>query len=180
MGEGKFVLVVVGWRLDAEVDSAFLEMLERVVRQDEQIEVAFMGVFDSFGERVKAYPLFEKNSCFLGKQMDALAVLDCCNLYVNPKRNGGGSSVSEALYKGLPAITLPVGDVSVAAGDEFCVPDYEAMERQILRYAAEPEYYRQMAQRAKERAEQLLDSSQSFGTVVREIEKELIPEQQAF
>lgn len=180
LSEGKFVLVVVGWRLDAEVDSAFLEMLERAAGQNERIEVAFMGVFDSYAEQVKAYPLLEKNSRFLGKQMDALAVLDCCNLYVNPKRNGGGSSVSEALYKGIPAITLPVGDVSVAAGDEFCVPDYETMERQILRYAAEPEYYRQMAQRAKERAEQLLDSSQNFGTVINEIEKELLPEQQVF
>lgn len=180
LSEEKFVLVVVGWRLDAEVDSAFLEMLERVVRQNEQIEAAFMGVFDSFAERVKAYPLLEKNSRFLGKQMDALAVLECCSLYVNPKRNGGGSSVSEALYQGLPAVTLPIGDVSVAAGENFRVPDYGAMERQILRYATEPEYYRQMAQRAKERAEQLLNSSQSFGTVVKEIEKELIPEQQAF
>ncbi|MBO5523873.1 MAG: glycosyltransferase, partial [Roseburia sp.] len=142
LSEGKFVLVVVGWRLDAEVDSAFLEMLERVVRKNEQIEAAFMGEFDSFAERMKDYPLLEKNSRFLGKQMDALAVLECCSLYVNPKRNGGGSSVSEALYQGLPAVTLPMGDVSVAAGESFRVPDYGAMERQILRYAAEPEYYR--------------------------------------
>lgn len=176
LSEGKFVLIIVGWRLDAEVDSAFLEMLERVVKQNEQIEAAFMGVFDSFAARMKSYPLLEENSRFLGKQMDALAVLKCCSLYVNPKRNGGGSSVSEALYQGLPAVTLPIGDVSVAAGEKFWVPDYGAMERQILRCAEDSEYYRQMAGDARERAEQLLDSGNGFGTVISEIENELILE----
>lgn len=177
--ENKFILIVVGWRLDAEISAEFLNMLEHVIRENQEIGVAFMGVFDTWQEQLKEYPVLGENSRYLGKQMDALAVLECCDLYVNPKRNGGGSSVSEALYKGLPAVTLPMGDVSVAAGEGFLVPDYEAMEQQILRYASEPDYYRQKAKHAKERAEQLLDSSHGFGEAIKEIEKEIILSPQA-
>lgn len=178
--QDKFILIVVGWRLDTEIDGKFLNMLEHVVRENQGIGVAFMGVFDTWREQLKEYPALEKNSHYLGKQMDALAVLECCNLYVNPKRSGGGSSVSEALYKGLPAVTLPVGDVSVAAGENFGVTDYEMMEKQILRYASEPDYYNRMAQYARERAGQLLDSNCGFGEAIKKIEKEIILSPQAF
>lgn len=178
--QDKFILLVVGWRLDEEIDGEFLKMLENVVKENPEIGVAFMGVFDTCETRMAEYPGLSKHSRYLGKQMDALAVVECCDLYVNPKRNGGGSSVSEALYKGLPAVTLPMGDVSAAAGESFRVPDYEAMERQILRYASEPDYYRQMAQTAKERAERLLDSSHGFGEAIKEIEREIILSPQAF
>lgn len=57
---------------------------------------------------------------------------ECMDLYVNPKRSGGGSSVAESLYKGLPVVTLPVGDVSAAAGESFRVADYGEMAETIL------------------------------------------------
>ena len=56
---------------------------------------------------------------------------------MNPKRNGGGSSVAEAVYKGLPAVTLPVGDVSAAAGESFRVADYGEMAETILKEQAD-------------------------------------------
>ena len=98
---------------------------------------------------------------------------ECCDLYVNPKRSGGGSSVSEALYQGIPAVTLPVGDVSVAAGADFWVPDYSTMKQLILRYATEKEFYDRMAVLARKRAEELIDSKTLFGKSICEIEKEL-------
>lgn len=171
--QDKFILLVVGWRLDEEVNHEFMQMLERVVIEQQDIAVAFMGVFDSCQKQMGTFPMLQEHVFYLGKQMDALAVVECCNLYVNPRRNGGGSSVSEALYKGLPAVTLPIGDVSVAAGDGFWVNDYEAMEQQILKYCQNQDYYNEMSQKARKRAEQLLDSGTAFGEVMRKIEAEI-------
>lgn len=171
--EDKFILIIMGWRLDEEIDDRFLKMLDEVIEQQEGIVAAFMGKFDTYKERVANYSFLGGGSYYLGPQEDALAVLELCNLYVNPERNGGGSSVSEALYKGLPSVTLPCGDVSVAAGEAFWVDDYAKMQEKIQRYYAEPDYYGQMAQKAKARAELLLDSSASFAKTIKEIETEL-------
>lgn len=171
--QDKFILLIVGWRLDQEIDDKFLEMLEDALEEDDDIAVAFMGIFDTYGEKINDYPILQKNSKNLGKQMDALAVTECCDLYVNPKRSGGGSSVSEALYKGIPAVTLPIGDVSVAAGKSFWVDDYIGMKSQIIRYASDKNFYEEMSRVARTRAEELMDSNNSFGKTIREIEGEL-------
>lgn len=167
-----FIVLVVGWRLDEEVDDVFLEMLEQAVMMKGDIAVAFMGIFDSGKERVTSFPALREHIYYLGKQMDALAVIECCDLYVNPKRNGGGSSAAEALYKGLPVLTLPTGDVAAAAGETFWAADYSAMGNQIVRYCQDKSYYSEMSQKAVERAEELMDSEAAFGEMMRKLEKD--------
>jgi hypothetical protein len=167
--EEQFLLVVVGWRLDDEVSEEFIQMLQEIIAQESGIGIVFMGGFAQFEERLRAYPILRSHCYNLGGQEDALAVLECVDLYVNPRRQGGGSSVAEALYKGIPAVTLPIGDVAVAAGETFHVSDYDKMAQQILRYVKEPVLYRQRSEQARERAALLMDSSASFGKVVDEI-----------
>lgn len=169
--EEKFLLVTVGWRLDDEVSDDFLEMLEAVAQREPQIGIVFMGRFRRFESCLWNHPKLRDCAYSLGEQQDPLAVLECLDLYVNPKRQGGGSSVSEALSKGLPAVTLPVGDVAVAAGEAFCVNDYAAMEAQILSYARNRSLYEKMSQKAKERAMVLMDSEAGFGKAICEIEE---------
>ena len=67
-------------------------MLEEVLEENAGIAVAFMGLFDTYENRVNGYERLRQNSINLGKQMMTLAVTECCDLYVNPKRSGGGSS----------------------------------------------------------------------------------------
>jgi len=171
--EEDFILSVIGWRLDDEVDAAFVEMLCKVLECNANIRVMFIGIFNSYEQWIQKYPILEKRSRSMGPQSDVLALLECCDLYVNPRRNGGGSSVSESLYKGVPAVTLPVGDVSVAAGEEFHVTDYEAMADMILQYSSDELYYAKMQEVARKRAEMLLDSEHSFGKAITEIETEI-------
>lgn len=170
----KFILLIVGWRLDEEIDESFFESLNHVMQTEDNIVAAFMGKFEKYEAWMEQYPTLQMRCHNLGKQMDALAVTELCDLYVNPRRNGGGSSVSEALYKGIPAVTLPCGDVSVAAGEEFWVADYDEMEQQILRYKRDTAFYQEMSQKAKLRAELLTDSSKSFVPIIDEIEKSFL------
>ncbi len=108
-----------------------------------------MGRYESWQSIQTGYERLWKHTRYLGKQEDALAVFACGDLYVNPRRAGGGSSVAEALYQGLPALTLPEGDVSAAAGEAFRVRDYEQMEREILRYMDDAGYYGRQSARAR-------------------------------
>ena len=171
--EEKFLVATVGWRLDDEITGAYLKMLEEAVGEEPAIHVVFVGRFHRFGEALAGYPVLQAHATNLGEQQDVLAVLECMDLYVNPARSGGGSSAAEALSKGLPVVTLPVGDVAVAAGETFEVEDYPAMQRQILRYAADHRLYVEMTQKARARAELLLDSKAGFGQALIEIEQQL-------
>lgn len=66
-------------------------------------------------------------------------------------------------------MTLPNGDVSIVAGSEFWVKDYQKMQDTIMKYAVDKEFYREMSGVAKKRAEKLLDSEHGFGDVMQEI-----------
>lgn len=168
--EGKKILLIAGWRLDDEVDYVFLKMLDMLLVKVPDIQVVFMGKFDKFEEKCRPFMGLSKNSLYIGEQEDALAIIECCDLYVNPKRSGGGSSAAEALFKGIPVVTLPTGDVAAAAGEEFQVKDYEEMVEKIESYCRNQKLYEQMSRRAKIRAAALMDSRTSFCEVFSEIE----------
>ena len=107
----------------------------------------------------------------MGYQEDVLAVNECCDVYLNPRRIGGGTSGAAALYKGLPVVTLNYGDVGVGAGEDFHVKDYEDMYHQVVRYSKDKEYYARMSQKAIQRASELTDSKKEFVRIIRKVEQ---------
>lgn len=47
------------------------------------------------------------------------------------------------------------------------------MQREIIRYMHDEEYYSQMSQKARERAEYMLDSQSAFSELIGEFERTL-------
>lgn len=164
-----FVVQLVGGRLSLEVDTKCLELLIKIMEQG--IYVAFVGGFDAFDKLSDTNEVFHKYAINLGFQEDVLAVDECCDLYLNPKRTGGGSSAAEAMFKGMPVVTFDYGDVGVAAGDDFHVADWEEMFSQVLRYANDTEYYNMMSSKAQNRAARLLDTEGEFLKIIEEMER---------
>ena len=72
-----------------------------------------------------------------------------------------------------PAVTLPVGDVSAAAGESFRVARLWRNGRDNLHFASDEDYYERMSRLAEERAEQLMDSKNSFCGVIDEWEQDM-------
>lgn len=169
--ERGMVLLVTGWRLKNEAKEEFLYMLEEAVCSVKDAEVVFMGLFESYEKTLEEFPRLRAKSHYFAYQKDALAVTECCDLYVNPRRKGGGSSAAEALFMGLPVVTLPFGDVAAAAGERFVAADYEEMKDRIRRYCQDESFYREMSSYARQRAKALMDSETHFCEVFRTIEK---------
>ncbi len=90
-----FLLVVVGIRLEFEIDSKFMDMLSDVCSKG--CHVVFAGIMDNYGRLMEEYPVVSANSSFTGYCDDILALMEICDLYVNPDRLGGGFSVIEVL-----------------------------------------------------------------------------------
>ena len=166
--EDKFIVAIVGGRLDWEIDDTCMKMLLRLM--EEGIYIVFMGQFMKFDMYAKKNAILQKQGIYLGFQEDVLAVNECCDLYLNPKRIGGGTSVAEALYKGLPVVTMDYGDGGLGAGKEFHVSDYEEMYELVLKYANDKEFYKLMSEKAKERAQRLMDSKKEFVKIIETME----------
>ncbi len=120
-----FVGVVVSNRLDAEVDAPFLALLDRLLDTVPRAVVLFAGPVEALPGRLERCRNAGRLRC-LGyvERMDGL--LGQCDLYLNPRRTGGGASAAQALATGVPALSLAGGDVASVVGPAFLVDDEEA------------------------------------------------------
>lgn len=169
--ENKFILVVVGSRLDQEVTGEFAGMLEGLPR--EKFMTAFIGNFTTYDEFLKNHPKLKHTTKNMGFWNNPRAVIELCDLYVNPVRKGGGTSCVEAMEKGLPVVTMEYGDVAHIAGSEFSggIKTYEEMRSLIEKYAADQSFYKEQAGIAKNKASKLMDSQGEFIRILEEMEK---------
>jgi glycosyltransferase involved in cell wall biosynthesis len=167
--EGKFLMGVVGIRLDADVSTDFLNAMEKTL--DWNTHLVFVGKFDSYQMRCAQFPWLQEHSSYIGYQKDILAVWNCLNLYVNPKRLGGGFSIIEAFYMGVPGVTIDFGDVSASGGIDFCVDDYDEMLETIHRYITDADFYQAMVQKGLARTEKVFDAKGAMEHILAEAER---------
>ncbi len=172
--DDKFILVIVGIRLDYEITSDFCDMLDTVCRNG--CYVVFAGIYDTYEKKQKENPFLAEHSTFIGYCDDIPALMEICDLYVNPKRLGGGFSVIEAFAKGVPGVYLSIGDVNVAGGKEFSVNDFDEMTQMIEKYKNDREFYRLMSDKARKRARLMTSSLEAMrdldGKIMGKLEKE--------
>ena len=165
-----FALAVVGGRLKEEITDEFLCMLEQCVEktpQNKKLQVGIVGGCADFAEKMSRHPALTGHVVNVGFAKDILSVVEQFDLYVNPIRRGGGTSVVEAMSKGLPVVTVDYGDVAGIVGEDFCCKDYEAMQREILAYMTDTDKYNAMSVRATELAGEYLDSEKEFARIMQ-------------
>lgn len=165
----KFLLLVIGLRLDADVKDEFIEAMLETFQW--RTHLVFVGLFNTYEEMCKKYKSLEKHSSYLGLQDDILAITELGDLYVNPMRVGGGFSIIETFYHGKPGVTLSYGDVAAAAGNEFCVNNYQEMIEKIHQYIFDKDFYCYMGKRAKERYIKMTDSVPPMEHILKEMEE---------
>ncbi|MCM1538835.1 MAG: glycosyltransferase [bacterium] len=167
--DDQFILAVVGTRLDQEVGEEFLRAMEPLL--SEGIFLAFAGTMDGYEALCGRFAFLEKHSRYVGYQEDILAFLELCDLYVNPPRSGGGFSAVEAFYKRKPGVSLSYGDVATVMGSGFCVESLPEMAEKIRLYKERPEVYREMAEKAYQRSQVLLDGRAAMEHILAEAEQ---------
>ena len=145
----------------------FMDMLEEVCSQG--CYVVFAGIMDNYNKLMESYPVVSANSSFIGYCNDMLALMDICDLYVNPERLGGGFSIIEAFVKGKPGVYLKSGDVYTAGGESFAVDSFKEMAEQILKYKEDKDYYNSMSGLARERAKLMTSSEEAIADIDSQI-----------
>lgn len=152
-----FVACIVGNRLEAEMGDDFLDFLKKAMSID-KLHIVFIGNIPNQQEVVKEFTAEDRLRVhFLGPQSNAKAIIKLSNLYINPKRTGGGRSSFEALSAGVPVITPAFGDVHYVCGKDYCVNNYKEMLSTMIKYYNDTAFYAEMKEKALQRAKQLSD-----------------------
>lgn len=162
--EDKFLLLIVGIRLDTDITDEFISYMKQTFIYDTHI--VFAGIFNQYDNFCDRNDQLRENSTYIGYCEDMLALNSICDLYVNPKRFGGGFSIIEAFHEGKPGVTINTGDVATSGGSDFCVEDYDEMVKTIVRYIQDKDFYDNMSEKAIERARIMTDSKSAMEELI--------------
>ncbi|MFW5795533.1 MAG: glycosyltransferase, partial [Bacillota bacterium] len=101
-----FVMITVGNRLDAELDNVFIDNICNFIVNNKNVKWIIVG-------RAKLKYLNDKYENLLNNKIvtisyedDLSALYRICDVYINPVRVTGGTSVAIALNSFLPVVTL--------------------------------------------------------------------------
>lgn len=175
IGNEKFIVSIVGNRIDTEIDEKIIEVINKLVSNNLEIEVVFIGeVISARNILEKVNEKYRNKIHFLGSIENASRAIKIFDVYLNLRRNGGGRSAFESIHYGVPVVTLKYGDVYYCVGDEFSVDNYDEMYKIIIEYFNDKLFYGNMSRLAVKKSKEISDITNTQKMMIKEImEKEL-------
>jgi hypothetical protein len=161
---GPLKIAIVGNRLDAELESPFIEFLQQLTFLP--VQFIFVGEFRKFEQWCQRFPALIGNASVLGYQDDLVHALSQFDVFLNYSRMGGGNSALYAMRAGLPILTLKQGDVFAVAGAEFGFNSYAEIAQEILTFTADAEYLHARSKLALSKAAEIIDKRSDINTLI--------------
>ena len=150
--QDKFLIAIVGNRLDTEINPQFMQVMRRILREQTDAAFVIIGQVEKLPEYLSD-KIFQNRVYYLGYCRDLSGAYSVLDLYLNPGRLGGGWSGAIALASGLPVVTLPECDVAYNVGENFTVDNYEALIKEVAHYMTDTEFYHKRRKQAFQTAE---------------------------
>lgn len=115
-----FAIAMVGTRLSDELDDGNLALIGEILALDPAIKIVLAGpLTDAFAAKIAGRLPLDRLR-LPGRVADIPAFYDSvADLYVNPRRTGGGTSAAYALGCGIPCFTLAFGHVANLTHPDF-------------------------------------------------------------
>ncbi|BDX04895.1 glycosyltransferase [Planctobacterium marinum] len=136
-----FLYLVVGTRLTGELDSEFIAICQTLLAQQPQARVLFAGTPELQLEQwFDEQTITAKRVLNLGFQQDLAAISAMCDVYLNPKRAGGGTSSQTAILNNLPVVTLDHGHISAVVPETKRQKDWQDYLEYAGRLATDAEF----------------------------------------
>ena len=146
-----FKILLVGNRLDEEIDLAFLQWMYTLVFELSGIKFIIVGECDDIKKKVER--MGSKESFIFTGYVDNLeGLMQVCDLYLNPPRTGGGFSAKLALQNHMPIVTGKEGDVAYTVGNAFICNSMDEMKQTISRYMQDTAFMEMQKKECEKRA----------------------------
>lgn len=145
--EDRFLIAVVGNRLDIEIDKEFVSVMKQILQENKEAAFGIIGEVEQLKEYFQDSE-FDGRIFYMGYRWNLVSTYRLFDIYLNPKRMGGGFSGAMALAAGIPVVTLNGGDVAHNVGEDFVVSDYTGMVSRTKKLINDTDYYNMMKSRA--------------------------------
>lgn len=113
LDEEALVFVVAGTRLQSEVTTEFARTCEQLLSQLPHAVILFAGTRQlDLATKFNPSLIAERRVVNVGFRQDFPELCAMCNVFLNPPRQGGGTSAQTAIINGLAVVTLNQGHIS--------------------------------------------------------------------
>lgn len=152
--EDKFVILLVGNRLEQEVTEDFLKVIYTILEKNPNAVMAVIGNCEALKKRVAE--AYRRRVYFLGYTEELQKTMTIGDLFLNPPRQGGGTGAMYAILQEIPVVTLDNCDVQVNVGKIFTCDSIEAMIRLVHQYCEDKEFMEKMKEECRRKTEEIL------------------------
>ena len=170
--EDDFLIVTVGARLQEEVRDDIGSEMKALLEKYNNIKWLLVG--EAPGLTGDTYDRLKEDGkiCYWGYEQKMNELLKCCDVYLNPKREGGGLSIKMAMALAKPVAMLDnPSDGSEILGETNLVEgDYPELVQYVEQLYCDKELYKKAGQAMKDRIAQLY-SPDSIKEVIRALEE---------
>lgn len=142
-----FIYLIVSTRLNNEMDAEFASVCIQLLEKTPKSVMLFVGSPSCELEPFFSKDLVDNKRVINGGFCENLAeVCLMSNVYLNPNRQGGGTSSQTAMLNGLPIVTLDYGHISAVVPESYRHRSWEDYKAFAIRLYAEPEFLKQQQQ----------------------------------
>ncbi|MGI2056024.1 hypothetical protein ACRN9T_02320 [Shewanella baltica] len=119
LSDDAFIYLVVSTRMDREICPDFVDACNNIIKSKHKAHIIFAGT-NNFNLALHFDETLIENRKVLniGYQDDLPSISLMADVYLNPKRMGGGTSSQTAIINGLPVVTLNYGHISNIVPEE--------------------------------------------------------------
>ena len=162
--EDDFIFVVVGTRLEVEMDAPFESLLENLLRRERRARILVVGITTHRWTQPGMVELASRVS-FIRFERDLNALFRACDCMLNPRREGAGFTAVIAMDASLPVLTLSRCCVAAVIGEKHARKDWASLEAEALEMIADPAHHGAWRRRMKD----ALDAEDDMGQTAERI-----------
>jgi glycosyltransferase involved in cell wall biosynthesis len=122
-----FLISIVGNRLEEELSDKFIDICKDILTKNKNTGIVFIGEYKKEWLKNKLPRDVYNRLYTIGFKNNLISAITLSNMFLNPKRTGGGYSGLAAISCNIPVISINTGDVSELLSDEFKVSSYSEM-----------------------------------------------------
>lgn len=146
-GEEDFIMVTVGGRLEHELDEMFLASVGKMLRENPDIKWLLIGT-EQIALLKNTYIEFLNSGQvrILKYENDLMGIFGICDVYLNPRRSGGGTTHLWAAGRGIPVVADAskwFDTMELLGWDSLCWSTKEQIAK-IVKMKNDKQYYQQI------------------------------------
>lgn len=147
-----FVMVTVGARLNNDMSEEFIDVVCKRLSERSKLKWLIVGSKSEYLSETYQRCLDEHKIIYIPYEYDLPALYKICDVYLNPKRQGGGTSFCWAMYDmPLAMVRMPCDQADTVGLENMIDGTYEQVMDYVLEMQRNPEFYAEEREKFRQR-----------------------------